>query len=134
MHVALVEEARALGLGQDEVGEEEEAEGGVEGEIADEEVGPVFEEGEEREDDPVHEPGGEEGGVGGAEGFVGGEDGEKDGEEGAGKGVSMIEVWEGFCCAEVVRVGLTRGGWARCRRTSWWRQRARSFSLGGAVG
>ncbi len=96
VHVPLVEEARTLGLGQDEVGEEEEAEGGVEGEPTDEEVGPVFEEGEEREDDPVHEPGGEEGGVGGAERFVGGEDGEEDGEEGAGRGVSTIDVWEGL--------------------------------------
>ena len=76
--VALVDEARALGLGQDEVGEEEEAEVGVEGEPADYEVGPVFEEGEEGKDHPVHEPGGEEGGVGGAEGFVGGEYGEED--------------------------------------------------------
>ena len=95
VHMALIEKSRTLGLGQDEVGEEEEAEGGVEGEPADEEVGPVFEEGEEREDDPVHEPRGEEGGVGGAERFVGGEDGEEDGEEGAGRGVSTIDVWEG---------------------------------------
>lgn len=76
MHVALVDKSRALGLGQDEVGEEDEAEGGVEGEPADEEVGPIFEEGKEREDDPIHEPGGQEGGVRGAERFVGGEDGE----------------------------------------------------------
>lgn len=85
--VGLVKEARALGLGQDEVGEGEEAEVGVEGDPGDDVPGPGFEEGEEAEGDPVHEPWGQLGGVGGAEGFVGGEDGEEDREEGAGGGV-----------------------------------------------
>lgn len=110
VHVALVDQSRALGLGQDEVGEEDEAEGGVEGEPADEEVGPVFEEGEEREDDPVHEPGGQEGGVGGAERFVGGEDGEEDGEEGAGMGISCEDGGRDLGALRGVGVGLTRGG------------------------
>lgn len=89
VHVVLVNEPCALGLGQDEVGEEAEADVGVEGEPADDEIGPVFEEGEEREDDPVHEPGGEECRVGGAERFVGSEDGEEDGEEGAGMALAL---------------------------------------------
>lgn len=54
--VGLVEEAGALSLGQDEVGEDEEAEVGVEGDPGDDVPGPGFEEGEEAEGDPVHEP------------------------------------------------------------------------------
>lgn len=43
MHVALIEYARALGLREDEVGEEEEADVGVERKPADDEVGPILE-------------------------------------------------------------------------------------------
>lgn len=66
MDMALVDDSRALSLGQNEVGENEEAEVGVERDPADDEVGPVFEEGEDGEDHPVHKPGGQEGGVRGA--------------------------------------------------------------------
>lgn len=76
--VGLVEEFGALGLREDEVGEDDEAEESVEGEPGEDEVGPVVKEGEEGEDDPVHEPWCELGGVGGAEGFVGSEYGEDD--------------------------------------------------------
>ena len=54
--VALVEDPSALRLGKDEVGEESESEVGVEGEPADDEVGPVFDEDEDGVDHPVHEP------------------------------------------------------------------------------
>jgi hypothetical protein len=40
LNVGVVEEFGALGLGEDEVGEEEEADPGVEGEPADDEDGP----------------------------------------------------------------------------------------------
>ena len=82
--VGLIEDLGALGLRENQIGEDREAEPGVEGHPGEEEVGPVVEEGEAREDDPVHEPRGQLGRVGGAEGFVGGEDGEEDGDDGAG--------------------------------------------------
>lgn len=87
--VSLIEELCALGLGQDEVGEQDETEVGVEGHPADDEVGPVFEEREAGQDDPVHEPWGQDGWVGGAKGFIGSKDGEEYGEKGAKSVVSI---------------------------------------------
>lgn len=81
--VRLVDQASALGLRQDEVREETETDVGVERGPGDDEEGPVFDEGEAGDDDPVHEPWSQLGRVGGTEGFVGGEDGEEDGENGA---------------------------------------------------
>lgn len=80
VNVLLVEQTRSLALRQHEVAEKDQADEGVERDPGEDGVGVGFEEGEEAEGDPVHEPGGEEGGVGGAEGFVGGEDGEEDGD------------------------------------------------------
>ena len=91
MDVHLIEDLGALGLRENEIGEHGEAEPGVEGYPGEEEVGPVVEEGEAGEDDPVHEPGGQLGWVGGAEGFVGGEDGEEDGDDGAVR--DACELW-----------------------------------------
>lgn len=85
MDVRLVEDLGALRLREDEVGEQAEPEPGVERHPGEQEVGPVVEEGEAGEDDPVHEPGGQLGRVRRAEGFVGGEDGEEDGDDGAGR-------------------------------------------------
>ena len=56
MDMALVEEPCALCLRKDEIGEEGEAEVGVEGEPADDEVGPVLDQDEDGVDDPIHEP------------------------------------------------------------------------------
>ncbi len=88
VHVGLVEEFSALGLREDEVGKEEKAEEGVEGEPGDNEVGPVVKEGEDGEDDPVHEPWRELSWIRGAKGFVGGEDGKHD-----GYGGSVVILW-----------------------------------------
>ena len=83
MDIGLVEYSRALGLRQDKIGKKCQAEVGIEWEPTDDEIGPIFEEGEEGEDDPVHEPWGKESGIGGAESFIRGEDGEQDGKKGA---------------------------------------------------
>ena len=48
-----------------------------------------LDESEEGEDDPVHEPWRELGGIGSTEGFVGGEDGEEDGKCGPTARVSF---------------------------------------------
>ena len=103
LDVACVEEAGALGLGQDEVGEEEEAEGAVEGEPGEEwEVG--FEEQEEREGGPVLEPGDEQRGTARAEGFVGEVDREEDGDDGAGFWLVGDGLW-GFWGPYEMRLG-----------------------------
>lgn len=81
--MALVEESRALGLREDEVREETEAEVGVEGKPSDDEVGPVFDKDEDGVNHPVHEPWCQESRIRGAKGFVGGEDWEEDCQDGA---------------------------------------------------
>jgi hypothetical protein len=83
LDVGVVDEPGALGLGKDEIGEEEEAEPGVEGKPANDEDGPRLDQEERGENNPVEEPGGQLGGVGGAERFVGGIDGKEDGGYGA---------------------------------------------------
>ena len=83
IYIPLVDQPCSLSLGQNEIGQEGETEERVEREPGEQEEGPGLEEGEEGEDDEVHEPGRELGGVGGTEGFVRGEDGEWDGYEGA---------------------------------------------------
>lgn len=85
MDVRLVDETGALGLREDEIREEEEAEIGVEGDPGDDEEGPVLNEGEAGDDDPIHQPWCQLGRIGGAEGFVRGEDGEEDGDDGSWK-------------------------------------------------
>ena len=62
---------------------QQEAQPGVEGDPAEDEVEGGLDGGDGAEDDPVHEPGGEVRRVGGAESFVGHEDGEEDGDGGA---------------------------------------------------
>ena len=54
--VRLVQQAGALGLREDEVEQDEEAEGRVEGDEGEDEVGVVIEQGDQRERHPVHEP------------------------------------------------------------------------------
>ena len=110
VHVGGVEELGALGLGEDEVGEEEEAEKGVEGDPGEDEVGPVVEEGEAGEHHPVHEPGGELRGVGGAQGFVGGEDGEGYCDDGS---IAFSLVSGGFPGGRDVRRGPSTAGKTR---------------------
>ena len=56
MDIGSVDPVRALGLRQNEIGEEREAEKRVKGEPGEDEPGPGLEECEEGEDDPVHEP------------------------------------------------------------------------------
>ena len=56
----------------------EEADPGVEGHPAENEVKGVLDSSEGAEDDEVDQPRGEESGVGGVQGFVGGEDREED--------------------------------------------------------
>ncbi len=83
MDVRLIDEAGALGLREDEIREEEEAEIGVERDPGDDEKGPVFNEGEAGYDNPIHQPWCQLGWVRGAKGFVRGEDGEEDSDDGA---------------------------------------------------
>lgn len=71
--VFLVDVPGALGLGEDEVEEEEEAEVGVEGDPAEKPLGPGLNEERAGEDNPVHEPWCKLGWVGCLEGFVAGE-------------------------------------------------------------
>ena len=84
MDVFLVDEDGALLARQHEVEVHAEADPGVEGHPGEDEVELCFDQQEEGEGRPVHQPWGEDGRVGGAEGFVGGEDGEEDGGDGAG--------------------------------------------------
>ena len=56
VYVGGIEESGALALGEHKVGEEGEAEEGVEWEPREDEPGPGFSESEEGDDDPVHEP------------------------------------------------------------------------------
>jgi hypothetical protein len=74
----LIQKARALGPWQDQVEVCEEADPGVKGHPAEDEVEGVFYGGEGGEDDEVDEPGCEEGWVRRVERFVGCEDGEED--------------------------------------------------------
>lgn len=83
VHVFLVDFCGALGAGEDEVQVQEEAEPGVEGNPAEDEVEGAFEGEDDGGDDPVHEPGREVCWVGGPECFVGHEDGKEDRDEGA---------------------------------------------------
>ena len=85
LDVAGVEVAGALGLRQDEVEEEEEAEGGVEREVGEERKVGLQKE-EEGKGGPVLEPGDQEGGGGGAKGFVGEVEGKEDRDNGTGEG------------------------------------------------
>ena len=99
MDVFFVDVDAALLAGEDEVEVQAEADPGVEGDPGEDEVELGFREEEEGERCPVHEPGGEDGGVGGAEGFIGGEDGEEDGGYRAGS----------MCVSD----GVDLGGWGR---------------------
>ena len=81
--VFLVDEDGALFARQHEVEVDAEADPGVEGHPGEDEVELRFDEEEEREGGPVHQPWRQDCRVGGAEGFVGGEDGEEDGGDGA---------------------------------------------------
>lgn len=83
VNVLLVDDAGALGLREDKVEEEQEADVAVEGDPDEDEGDPGFSEKGDAEDDPVHQPGRELGGVGGLEGFVGCEDGKEEGSDGA---------------------------------------------------
>lgn len=85
MDVGLVDKTGALGLRQDEVGEEEQAEVGIKGDPGDDIEGPVLSEGEAGYNDPVHQPWCQLGGIRGAKGLVGGKDGEEDSDDGPGK-------------------------------------------------
>lgn len=100
-----VDDAGALGLREDEVEEEEETDVGVQRDPGEKKVskrfcygrregcgrhspdeepfGPTLNEESAGEDDPVHQPWCQLGGVGGLEGFVGGEEREEEGGDGA---------------------------------------------------
>ena len=78
MYVLFVDVDRALLPGKDEVEVDAQSDPGVEGDPGEDEVELAFDEEEEGEGGPVHEPWCQDGGVGGAEGLVGGEDGEED--------------------------------------------------------
>lgn len=80
--IGLVEEARPLGLGQNEVGQDKESDVGVERDPGYDVPGPGLKEGEKSERDPVHQPWCQLSGVGGSERFVGCEDGKEDCEQG----------------------------------------------------
>lgn len=76
LDVLAVEERGTLGPREDQVKVDKQADPGVEGYPAKNEVEGAFDGGDEREGDKVHKPWGEDGWVGGVESFIGGEDGE----------------------------------------------------------
>jgi hypothetical protein len=85
LDVLLVGEGGALGTRHDQVQVEEEADPGIEGDPAKDEVEDILDGGEDGQDNKVDEPGREQGGVGRVQGFVRGEDGEEDGCRDAGQ-------------------------------------------------
>ena len=85
MDIRLVNKAGPLSLREDKIREEEEAKIGIERDPGDDEEGPVFNEGEAGNDDPIHQPWCQLRWVGGTKGFVRGEDGEQNGDDGARK-------------------------------------------------
>lgn len=84
MHVGLVDVRCSLLAGEDEVEPREEAQPSVEGSPDEDKGKERFKDEDERDNDPVHQPWVELGGIGGAERFVGCEDGEEDGCDGPG--------------------------------------------------
>jgi len=95
----LVEEDGALRARHDEVDMDEETEPGVEGDPIEDEVELVFNQQEEGEGGPVHQPWREHGGVGCTKSFVGEEDGKEDGRHGrenVGDEAKHVGWWTGL--------------------------------------